>query len=269
MRSSRFLLVVSVALGAAVVAVAQSGGAQRPRTVAGVCGATNWACVAECIDAECVDKCLREDCEKALDRLKVCTQKAGCAPDDSECVARACGKTCQRSFEPAPPSPEKERENPCEGQPASGSPPPEKLVGHWTLSAASLPEETDGGPQRIEVQPRSDYARSLHITPSGCFVLRTRLEQATLGQGNELTVRAWGQVESSGKDRVTLRAQDGQAVGPVCGDTRVIPLAKRKVKFQGSGTFKWELDKDTLTLMRDDASKQTFQFEREPAEEKK
>ena len=88
MRSSWFLLVLSLALGAAVVAVAQSG-SQRPRTVAGVCGATNWVCVAECIDAECVDKCLREDCEKALDRLKVCTRKAGCAPDDTECVARA------------------------------------------------------------------------------------------------------------------------------------------------------------------------------------
>jgi hypothetical protein len=267
MRSSRFLFVVSVVLGAAVVAVAQSGG-QRPRTVAGVCGATNWVCVAECIDAECVDKCLREDCEKALDRLKVCSQKAGCAPDDSECVERACGKTCQRSFEPAPPSPEKERKDPCEAQAASGSPPPEDLVGEWTLSAASLPEETDGGPERIEAQPRSDYARSLRITSTGCFVLRTRLEQATLGQGNELTVRAWGQVEASGKDRLTLRPQDGQAVGPVCGDTRVIPLSKRKVKWRG-GTFKWDLDKDTLTLMRDDASKQTFQFDREPAEEKK
>ncbi|HZI10763.1 MAG TPA: hypothetical protein VE153_10275 [Myxococcus sp.] len=267
MRSSWFLLVLSLALGAAVVAVAQSG-SQRPRTVAGVCGATNWVCVAECIDAECVDKCLREDCEKALDRLKVCTRKAGCAPDDTECVARACGKTCQRSFEPAPPSPEKERAEPCEGQAGSGAALPKELVGDWTLSAASLPEELDGGPERIETQPRSDYARSLHITPSGCFVLRTRLEQATLGQGNELTVRAWGQLEVSGKDRVTLRTQDGQAVGPVCGAERVIPLSKQKVKWRG-GTFKWDVEKDTLTLMLDDASKQTFQFDREPAEEKK
>lgn len=264
MPASRALLVLSLSLSLSAAAQPSS---ERPRTVAGVCGATNWACVAECIDAECVDKCLREDCEKALDRLKVCTQKAGCAPDDTQCSARTCGRTCQRSFEPAPPSPEQERVDPCQGLPAPAARPPEELVGLWTLSAASLPKVEEGGPDRLEVQPRADYARTLRVTPEGCFVLRTALEEATLGQGNKLVVRAWGTVELSGKDRLMLRTRDGQAVGPVCGDKRVIPLNRKKLKFRG-GTYLWDVERETLTLTVDDATKQTFQFERTPEGEK-
>jgi hypothetical protein len=264
MLSSRVLLVaVSLSLGAAVLAAAQTT-SERPRTVAGVCGATNWACVAECIDAECVDRCMREDCEKALDRLKLCTEQAGCAPDDTQCSARTCGRTCQRSFEPAPPSPEKEKAEPCQGLPANAKL-PEELVGLWTLSAASLPEEVDGGPERIEAQPRADYERTLEVRPNGCFILRTKLESATLGQGNELVVRAWGLMELTGKDRVALRTRDGQAVGPVCGDKRVIPLTRKKLKFRGS-SYRWDLEEGVLTLMVDDATKQTFQFDRQPPE---
>ncbi|WP_371876571.1 hypothetical protein [Pyxidicoccus fallax] len=265
MPSSRVLFVLSLALGAVLPAAAQTS-SERPRTVAGVCGATNWACVAECIDAECVDKCLREDCENALAKLKACTEKAGCAPDDTQCSKRTCGGTCQRSFEPAPPSPEKERADPCQGVQAAK--PPEELVGLWTLSAASLPEEESGGPERIEAQPRADYARTLQVMPNGCFVLRTALEEATLGQGNKLVVRAWGTLEVSDKDKLTLRTRDGQAVGPVCGDKRVIPLSRKKLKFRG-GTYRWDLEKEVLTLMVDDATKQTFQFDRTPQEEGK
>jgi len=265
MPSSRVLLVVvSLSLSAALLAAAQTT-SERPRTMAGVCGATNWACVAECIDAACVDRCLRDDCEKALDRLKLCTGKAGCAPDDTQCSARTCGNTCKRSFEPAPPSPEKERTEPCQGLPASAAKLPEELVGTWTLSAASLPEVSDGGPERIEAQPRADYERTLEVMPNGCFMLRTKLEDATLGQGNQLVVRAWGLVELSGKDRVSLRTRDGQAVGPVCGDKRVIPLNRKKLKFRG-GTYRWDIEEGTLTLMVDDTSKQTFQFDRTPPE---
>nr|WP_323379151.1 hypothetical protein [Pyxidicoccus xibeiensis] len=266
MSSSRFLFVLGLTLSAALPAAAQSS--ERPRTVAGVCGATNWVCVAECIDAACVDKCLREDCEKALDRLKACTRKAGCAPEDTQCSARTCGQTCQRSFEPAPPSPEKEKMEPCQGLPESAAKPPEELVGLWTLAAASLPEEVDGGPERIEAEPRADYERTLQISPNGCFVMRTTLEDATLGQGNGLVVRAWGLVEVTGKDRLTLRTKDGQAVGPVCGDKRVIPLSRKKLKFRG-GAYRWDVEDGALTLMVDDATKQTFQFDRSPPEPEK
>ncbi|WP_426749139.1 hypothetical protein [Myxococcus sp. Y35] len=269
MSSSRLVpVLLLLLLGAVPLAAAQTSSPQRPRTVAGVCGATNWACVAECIDAECVDTCMRNDCEQALERLKACTRNAGCEPNDGACAARFCQPICERSFEPAPPSPEKEVPAPCEGAKAQGRAPPRELVGTWTLVAASLPEEEEVREERIEPQPRSDYARSLQVTPLGCFVLRTALESATLGQGNSLVVRAWGTLEASGKDQVRLRTKDGQAVGPVCGDKRVIPLTGPKLRFRG-GSYVWDLEEGVLTLMVDDASKQTFQFERATPEDGK
>ncbi|WP_246137626.1 hypothetical protein [Myxococcus llanfairpwllgwyngyllgogerychwyrndrobwllllantysiliogogogochensis] len=263
MRSFRGFFFLASLLGFSFSALAQ-GASERPRTVAGVCGSANWVCVAECIEPECVDRCLREGCEQALDRLKSCTLKAGCAEDDTQCAARTCGPTCQRAFEPAPPSPEKELKDPCQGQTGSTKTVPGKLVGEWRLTAASLPEITDGGFTRIEPQPRADYARTLRITPEGCFVLRTALKDATLGQGNALVVRAWGMVEVLGEHHVKLLARDGQAVGPVCGAKRVIPLARSKVKFRG-GSYRWDFEQGALTLTLDDATKQTFQFEREEA----
>jgi len=260
--SRRVPILLLLALGAAPAALAQrASSSRRPRTVAGVCGATNWACVAECIDAECVDTCMRHDCEDALTRLKACTRSAGCAPDDSACAARACRPLCQRSFEPAPPSPEKEVPDPCEGAEARGTPPPSALVGTWTLVAASIPEAPSTREERIEPQPRADYARSLQVTPAGCFVLRTSLEAATLGEGNSLVVRAWGALEVAGKRRVILRTRAGQAVGPVCGDKRVIPLAGSARRFRGR-TYRWDVERGALTLMVEDETKQTFQFER-------
>ena len=236
--------------------------AQAPRTVAGVCGRTNWACVSECIDAECVDKCLREGCENSLKQLKSCTSKASCAPDDSKCAATSCGQTCERAFEPAPKSPEKPVEDPCEGPKAlQGTAVPEELVGTWVLSAASLPDIDQGREERIDVQPRSDYARSLRMTPRGCFVLRTKLDDATLGRGSTLDVRAWGRVELKDKKHLALRTQDGQAVGPVCGKERVVPLAKGRFK---GGEFTYAIEeKDSLILTVPGATRQTFQFERE------
>ncbi|AKQ68930.1 hypothetical protein A176_005842 [Myxococcus hansupus] len=261
MSSSRLVpVLLFLVLGGVPLAAAQTS-SQRPRTVAGVCGATNWACVAECIDAECIDTCMRKDCEQALARLKACTRNAGCSPSDAQCSARACQPICQRSFEPAPPSPEKDVQAPCEGVRAPGAPPPKNLVGTWSLVAASLPDEVTAREERIEAQPRSDYARSLQVSPTGCFVLRTSLEAATLGEGNSLVVRAWGTVEVAGKGRIRLRTRDGQAVGPVCGDKRVIPLSGPKLKFRG-GAYDWDLEEEVLTLMVEDTTKQTFQFER-------
>ncbi|RYZ38760.1 MAG: hypothetical protein EOO71_22650 [Myxococcaceae bacterium] len=256
MRPSRLLLLLFVSSAALPAA------AQAPRTVAGVCGRTNWVCVSECIDAECVDKCMREGCEESLKRLKACTSKAACAPDDTKCAASSCGLTCTRAFEPAPKSPEKPVKDPCEGPKAlKGSAVPAELVGTWVLSAASLPDVEQGTEDRIEVQPRSDYARSLRLTPTGCFVLRTKLDDATLGRGSTLEVRAWGTVEVSGKDKLALRTQDGQALGPVCGKERVVPLAKGKFK-GGDYTYAIE-EKDSLILTVPGATRQTFQFERE------
>jgi len=254
-------LVIFVVLSWACSAAAQASGG-KPRALAGVCGRANWVCVAECIDAGCVDICLRQGCEAALERLERCTENAGCAPDDTTCSARICGKTCQRAFEPAPPSPEKEQPTPCAGFTAeAGGPLPKGVAGKWVLSAATLQPEPKGTPGRLNPEPRADYARSLEVTPEGCFMLRTSLEDATLGRGNSLEVRAWGTFAMTGEDKVTMLPRDGQAVGPVCGKPRVIPLSKGK--FLGP-RYKVVVEKDILTLIVDDKNQRTFQFQRAP-----
>jgi hypothetical protein len=105
--------------------------------------------------------------------------------------------------------------------------------------------------------------RTLEVTPSGCFLLRTKLEDATIGQGNFLEVRSWGAFAVT-KDKVVLKPADGQAVGQVCGAPRVIGLSKGK--FLGP-RYSFSVEKDTLTLIVDDASKRTFQFQRTQAED--
>jgi hypothetical protein len=264
-------LFVLVSLGWAATALAQAS-ASKPRTLgAGVCGTTNWVCVADCIDEGCVEQCLRQGCEKALGRLQACTEKAGCAPDDTTCSARACGATCQRSFEPAPRSPEKEKPQPCEGFKVEGSGQvPPKVVGRWELSAATLKPEFKSELERLNPTPRPDFQRTLVVTPGGCFVMSTALEDATLGRGNALDVRAWGTFAVT-DDKVVLQPKDGQAVGRVCGKPRVFGLSKGK--FQGP-RYTFSVEEDMLTLVADDPSKRTFQFQRardadaqEPAKE--
>jgi len=257
--------------------------ASRPRALAGRCGAANWVCVSQCIDITCVERCLAEGCEKALVALARCAQKSGCGPDDSACVARTCGKQCERTFEPAPPSPVKETPDPCAEASVEAGKVPRKMVGRWSLEAASLrPEEkarvvegtgaadagvtADGGVVAVaDAMPRADYERWLEVTPTGCFVLRSRLEDATLGRGNELEVRRWGTlVVNEKEDTVELRTVSGQAVGPVCGKPRVISLSKGKFE---NRTYSYEVTKDTLTLTAETPSVQTFQFRRQQPEQ--
>jgi hypothetical protein len=253
------VLFVVLSLGWACPAAAQAPSA-KPRAIAGVCGTANWVCVAECVDAGCVDNCLRQGCEQALARLQACTTKAGCAPDDTTCSARTCGRTCQRAFEPAPPSPEKEKPTPCAGfTPEGGGPLPKGVAGKWELSAASLTPQPADTKDRLNPEPRADYERSLEVTPEGCFLMRTALKDATLGQGSSLEVRAWGTFAMTGEDKVTLLPKDGQAVGPVCGKPRVIGLSKGK--FLGP-RYKLELEDDTLTLIAEDKAQRTYQFQR-------
>lgn len=132
------------------------------------------------------------------------------------------------------------------------------------LSAATLQPEPKGTPGRLNPQPRPDYERSLEVTPEGCFLLRTSLEDATLGRGSSLEVRAWGTFAMQGEDKVTLLPRDGQAVGPVCGKPRVIGLSKGK--FLGP-RYKVVVEEDLLTLIVDDQNQRTFQFERAKPEE--
>ena len=261
----RILTAVLFALMGSAPALGQAGAAAAPRTLAGRCGATNWACVAQCIDRTCVDRCLADVCEKALNSLVRCAERSGCGPDDSVCSAKACGRQCEKSFEPAGRTPERETLNPCADPALGKGRVPRELVGRWSLEAASISAEDReklAAQEGKDVKPRPDYERLLEVTPDGCFLLETNLEDATLGRGNQLAVRAWGAFEVDEKQKaVSLQPQDGQAVGPVCGKDRAIPVPKEKLQ---SGTYAFDVEGEVLTLTRKDASKQTFQFRRAP-----
>lgn len=242
----------------------------RPNTLAGRCGSANWVCVSQCIDVTCVDRCLADGCEKPLDALVQCAAQSQCAGDDSDCVARACGQQCDKTFEPAPKSPEKEQPDPCSLPEMNAGAVPKGLAGTWVLEAASLKQSEKARVAKAEegkdVKPRADYKRSMVVTPGGCFLLSTQLEDATLGKGNALAVRSWGPFQVNAKKHtVQLLTHDGQAVGTVCGKPRVIGLTGGK--FQ-QPLYEFELEKDTLGLTLKAPSKQSFQFHREPQETK-
>jgi hypothetical protein len=246
--------------------------ARKPRTLAGRCGSANWVCVARCIDVSCVEQCLAEGCEQALEALERCASQSGCGSEDSACVARVCGKQCNRTFEPAPPSPVKETPDPCAEASVEAGAVPEEVVGRWTLEAASVkPEERDRlviKEEGEDVKPRADYDRMLEVMPGGCFILRTKLEDATLGKGNVLEIRAWGAFQVDEKDdTVALETKSGQAVGTVCGKPRVISLAKGR--FEPRPPYAYDVEGDMLTLTAKDASRQTFQFRRQKPEQAK
>jgi hypothetical protein len=109
--------------------------------------------------------------------------------------------------------------------------------------------------------PRADYEKTLRITPQGCFVMETQLADATLGQGNQLTVRAWGalRAEKSRPVVATFDTRSAQAVGSVCGHARVIDLARGKFL---RPRYEVSVEADVLTLTAQTESQQTFQFKR-------
>jgi hypothetical protein len=262
LRASVSVLLLLLALPAgAQTAGSPAPAAGKPRALAGRCGSANWVCVSRCVDVSCVDKCLADGCEQALHALKVCAEQSGCGGDDSVCVAKACGKQCERTFEPAPKSRARAQPEPCANLSPKPGPVPKEVVGLWTLSAASLkPEEREGMVQGEDPHPRADYARTLRVTPEGCFVLSTKLEDATLGRGNQLEVRAWGAVQVGKGKTVEVQTKGGQAVGTVCGKSRVLTLPTGQLT---RPRYDYVVEEDTLTLTAQEASKQTFQFQRQ------
>jgi hypothetical protein len=231
------------------------------KTAAGRCGSQNWTCVALCVDRKCSNQCLATGCAKTLATLKKCAAAEKCPSDDPECSEQRCRPLCQRSFEPAPPSPQKEQADPCAGLAIRGPPPDEKYVGRWVLQAASLPPRTEA--ERVAMDPdvRADFDLTLEVTPAGCFVLRTPLDDATLGRGNSLEVRAWGVFDTQKQeDHVLLQGRGGQAVGAVCGDRRVIPLNHEKFNVT---SYKLQMEDGLLILTGETDAKQVFQFEKQ------
>lgn len=234
----------------------------------GRCTDANWACVAECIDVRCIDRCLADACEARLKTLRACTQQKGCPGTDPTCARAQCGPHCAAAFGKAPSAqtakaPAEPVDDPCAGRPGTANL-PSRLAGRWELQAATLgPQDRFG--ETSDPNPRPDYDRSLRVEPSGCFVLETHLEDATLGQGNALVVRAWGTLEvttdarDDDKHTVRLHTEAAQAVGEICAEPRALqlrPQAFRRPKYRA------ELEADRLTLIEQKADGQTFQFKK-------
>ncbi|MBF5045142.1 hypothetical protein FGE12_22255 [Aggregicoccus sp. 17bor-14] len=256
-------LLLSLVMLAPGGARAQAAGAAK--TAAGRCGAQNWTCVALCVDRKCSNECLATGCERTLATLKKCTAQKGCPSDDPNCSEQRCRPLCQKSFEPAPPSPQKEQPDPCASLALKGPPPEDKYVGNWVLQAASLPPRTETDRVASDPDVRADFDLSLEVTPTGCFVLRTPLDDATLGRGNSLEVRAWGIFDTTKrKHHVLLVGRGGQAVGAVCGDRRVIPLNHEKFNVT---SYELKMEDGFLILTGETAAKQVFQFEKQKGPE--
>ena len=134
-------------------------------------------------------------------------------------------------------------------------------MGRWVLQAASLPPRSDDERAAADPEVRADFDLTLEVTPAGCLVLRTPLDDATLGRGNSLEVRAWGVFDTAKKkDQVQLVGRGGQAVGAVCGDRRVIPLNHERFNVT---SYKLQMEDGLLILTGVTDAKQVFQFEKQ------
>jgi hypothetical protein len=232
----------------------------------GICEYADWACVSECISEKCADECLRKRCQRVLDALVECSSRRGCedaGTGDTRCVERTCTSLCRAAF--GPPSQRKPdpKFDPCSTAKERVANVPKELIGTWNLSSASLEPLEERGPEETEEErlPRPDYARSLRITETGCFVLVTPLEDATLGEGNRVTVRSWGTVEATGtrKKRVRFLTTGANADGTACKVD--VEQDLRKSKFL-QPTYEWQVEREVLSLTGKDPEKTSYQFER-------
>lgn len=249
-------------LWSSLVAISSAYAQAPARPDAAVCAEANWTCVAECIDVRCIDRCLQPGCQAKLTALRSCTVKKGCPGTDPTCGHVRCAKACKEAFGGSGFRAKTQLPG-CETLPESAVPP--RWVGSWMLTAAGLGVRDIFG-ESVTPTPRADYARALTVHPSGCFVLETRLEDATLGQGHGLVVRAWGRLavtRSSPKkdpDQADFLLEAAVAEGSLCGHERRYRLSP---KARSLGTFRIEPQDDTLTLVERTATGQTFQFRRE------
>lgn len=225
------------------------------------CGDADWACVAECIDVKCIMSCYPPTCLRTLAALRKCAQREGCPPDDAACTEQNCEGLCDAAFGAPPDKNAPKFQDPCAGGGGTGAGVPGKLVGDWELIAATM-QSVDAG-EELEPTPRPDYTRRLRISPSGCFVLETPLSDPTLGNGNDVLVRASGQVRVQGKNRLTLETRAAHAEGNIC--MRPVTKALASTKFR-MPQFKFVVEGGILSLIAADAEHQAFQFERRKAE---
>jgi hypothetical protein len=134
---------------------------------------------------------------------------------------------------------------------------PDEWKGRWEMTGASYVRQSKGNDDQFI---RSDYGLRLRLTAPGCFELETRLGGATLGSGNALTLRIWGQVVMLGKDTWEARAQGGSLKGVLCGEPRDVALPGWEGR--SINRMRCELDHGVLLVSPERSDQRQFSFER-------
>lgn len=248
------LLAVVLALAVAPASPAQPPAAPQPPSP---CALEMWSCIARCIDGKCLERCAAP-CKGALTGLRKCLRQARCAPDDSACWRSACPEACGRVFSSledgapggSPPAH-------CSPRAASAERLPEEWVGRWELTAASFVRQTH---ERDDQFVRADYGLRLRIVAPGCFEMETRLGAPTLGEGNALTLRVWGDVVVHSEQEWEARATGGTLTGVLCGQAHDVVLPDADGR--SIARVRCSVDQGDLVLSRLGASERHLFFER-------
>jgi hypothetical protein len=254
MRLRPALLALVLALAVAPASPAQPPPAPKQPAA---CELEMWSCIAGCIDGKCLERCAAP-CKGALTGLRTCLRKARCAPGDSACWRSACPEACGRVFAAV------ERGAPGGSPPAHCTPRapsaeslPEDWVGRWELSAASFVRTSH---ERDDQFVRADYGLRLRIVAPGCFELETRLGAPTLGEGNSLTLRIWGDVVVHSEQEWEARATGGALTGELCGKVHDVALPNEVGR--SIARVSCTVDQGDLVLSRIGASERHLFFDR-------
>ena len=186
----------------------------------GACAVSTWTCIAACIDRTCAQRCAAP-CASAIAGLRRCLKAARCAAGDGACQRKACPQQCEGVFGALGPAAPAAPAGPCVPPLRSDHELPSDWVGQWELAGAGFVRDA---PEEEQQSVRADYGLRLHLSAPGCFEMETRLKEATLGEGNSLTLRVWGQVVMVGEQEWLARAAGGSLSGEACGQPRTQPL---------------------------------------------
>ena len=89
-------------------------------------------------------------------------------------------------------------------------------------------------------------------------MLESPLEDATLGEGNRVTVRSWGTLQIQGKSRIRFLTTGAHAQGNACGVDVSQDLSRSKFI---QPTYDWSVESKVLSLTGRDPPKTSFQFD--------
>ncbi|MBF5043119.1 hypothetical protein FGE12_12040 [Aggregicoccus sp. 17bor-14] len=250
------LLPAALALLLALLPRALAQAPAKPPPPPRACPLETWSCIAGCIEGKCLERCMAP-CAGAMKGLRSCLRKAQCAASDTACWRKACPEACGRVFASVKGAPGAEAPGQCAPQPGAAFALPEEWTGQWELTGAGFVRQSKGTDDQ---SIRSDYGLLMRIAAPGCFEMETRLGGPTLGSGNALTMRIWGQVVMLDKDEWEARALGGSLEGVLCGEPRDVALPD----WSGRNVtrLRCEVEGGVLLLTPQRWDKRQFSFER-------